>query len=143
MSWLGATAHLSASPHIRSPHRACLRVAGWLSSFSLAQGLLLFVGHVPSTEVATLLAIEGSGCPPTHPSTQQSTYPASVYPSTKFIHPYTCLGINLFMYTCISYSHPPISLSIHPSSHHPPIPLSFCTYGYSCLHPPTYHPSIR
>lgn len=126
--WLGATAHLSASPHIYT--EACLRVAGCLSSSSLAQGLLLFVGHVPSTEVATLLATEGSGYSLTHPSIhqstnpasihpsiQQSTYPASIHPSTKFINPYTCLGINLFIYTCISYSHLLISLSFCPHIH--------------------------
>lgn len=60
-----------------SDTEACLRVSGWLSSSSLARGLILFAGHIPSAEVVALLAAKGRECPATHPVIQLGTYPAS------------------------------------------------------------------
>jgi hypothetical protein len=44
---------------IAADAKTCLRVSGWFSSSNLAQALILFVGTIPSAEVAELLAAQG------------------------------------------------------------------------------------
>lgn len=145
MSWLRATAHLSASPHIRSPHSGLSR-GSWLAlQLQPASESLSFVGHVPSTEVATLLAIDGSGCPPTHPSIQQSTYPASIHPPSSFFH--ICVWVLIYLSTHAYHtaSQPSVCLSahtsIHPSSHHPSNCHFVCIAVHLSVHPSVIYPS--
>ena len=99
-----------------SDTRACLRVSGCFSSSNLAQGPILFVGSIPSTEVGGLLTAEDIWASPlTHPPTHMPIHPSTIHPPIH--HPST---------------HPPsIHPSIHPPTYHPP------THPHAQLHFPS------
>ena len=80
-----------------SDTRACLRVSGCFSSSNLAQGPILFVGSIPSTEVGGLLTAEEIwASPPTHPPTLPPIHPHAhppihhPPPTPPSTHPPTC-----------------------------------------------------
>lgn len=138
----------SQPPHCIS-HRGLSQGSGWLSSSSLAQGLILFVGHIPSAEVATLLATKGPGCSPIHPSIQLSTYPASIHPSTHRahspIHGFVCKSIYPGMFITQPSDNYSAFLSEHLfiSTHQPSIQPSICTYSYLSLSLSIHYSSMQ
>lgn len=146
MSWLGSTAHLSAFPlHLTqrllsgylagSPAPAWLRLSSCLLVMFPVQRGSCPTGNQRMRVPSYPPSYSAIHLPSLHPSIHQQVHPSKYMCVCKSIHPHRHIiqpSINLSFY-------PHIHSLIQPSSIQP----SICTYSYSSLYPPIYHPFIH